>query len=233
MSTSRPRKPTQLQLASNDLDFYYLPERTSLLATRHADLLCTVDCSQLFVNGAHHMVFALDCTGGQGSYNPHCGPIWRRGENLWSEARGFILFSDGTVVAERWNGTAMPVLTTVANTSGGVFEPAADPIFTVHIQAGYRAGGLADRMRITIHRGITVDGAVLLEGEVAGASWGWDWSGVHKAAIGAIASGFLPPSATGCVEEVLPRSAPNAVLPFAGFKLRLASAGAGERVRGH
>lgn len=221
MSTLRPRKPSQLQLAPNDLDFYYLPERTSLAATRHTDLLCTVDCSRLFVNGAHHMVFALDCTGGQGSYNPHCGPIFRRGENLWSEARGFIIFLDGTVMAERWNGTALPVLTTVVNTAGAVFDPALQPIFTVHIRAGYRAGTYADRMRITIHQGITVDGAVLLEGEVTGAGWGWDWSGVHKAALAAIAAGFVPPSATGCVEEILPRSAPNAVLPFAGFQLRL------------
>jgi hypothetical protein len=221
MSTSRAKKPTQIQLTPNDLDFYYLPVRTSLVASRHTDVVCTVDCSRLFVNGAHHMVFALDCTGGQGSYNPHCGPILRRGENLWSEARGFIIFSDGTVMAERWNGTAMPVLTTVANTSGAVFDPALHPIFTVHIQAGYRSGAFADRMRITIHQGITVDGSVLLDGEVAGAGWGWDWSGVHKVAIAAIAAGFVPPSATGCVEEILPRSAPDAVLPFAGFKLRL------------
>lgn len=223
MSTPRVKKPTQLQLTPNDLDFHYLPARTSLAATRHADLLCTVDCSRFFAHGAHHMVFALDCTGGQGSYNPHCGPLLRNGENLWSEARGFIIFSDGTVMAERWNGTAMPVLATVANTAGAVFDPAVHPIFTVHIQAGYRAGVFADRMHIAIHQGITIDGPVLLEGEVAGDGWGWDWSGVHKAAIAAIAAGFVPPSATGCVEEVVPRSAPHAVLPFAGFKLRLAT----------
>jgi hypothetical protein len=221
MSPSQPRKPTQLQLTPNDLDFYYLPERASAVPTRHADVLCTVDCSRLFANGGHHMVFALDCTGGQGSYNPHCGPIFRRRDNLWSEARGFIIFADGTVMAERWNGTAMPVLATVANTADAVFDPAVHPIFTVRIQAGYRAGSLADRMRVTIHQGITVDGPVLFQGEVAGAGWGWDRSGVHKVAIAAIAAGFVPPSATDCVEEVLPRSAPNAVLPFVGFKLRL------------
>ena len=103
MSTSRAKKPTQIQLTPNDLDFYCLPERSSLAATRHNDLVCTVDCSRLFVNGAHHVVFALDGTGGQGSYNPHCGPIIRHGKNLWSEARVFIFFADGVVEAERWN----------------------------------------------------------------------------------------------------------------------------------
>ena len=222
MSTSRAKKPTQIQLTPNDLDFYYLPVRSSLAATRHNDLVCTVDCSRLFVNGAHHVVFALDGTGGQGSYNPHCGPIIRHGKNLWSEARGFIFFADGVVEAERWNGTAMPVLQPVHNVSGGTFDLAAHPIVTVRIRAGYRAGTYADRMHINIHQGITIDGPVLFEGEVTGAGWGWDWTGTHNAAIGAIAMGFVPPSETGCVEELLPRSAPDAVLPFVGFKLRVA-----------
>jgi len=226
MSTSPTKKPTQLKLALNDLDFYHLPARTSVVATHHADLRCTVDCSQFFSRAADHMIFALDCTGGQGSYNPHCGPIFRNGENLFGEARGFIVFADGMVVAERWNGTAMPALVTVANTSGAVFDPMVHPYFTVHIQAGYRLGGYANRMHITIHQGITVDGALLFDGEVTGAGWGWDWSGSSRAAIGGIAMGFVPPSATGCVEELLPRSAPDAVLPFVGFKLRLMADGA-------
>lgn len=100
MSTSRVKKPTQLTLAINDLDFCYLPPRLSLSPMRHNDLVCTVDCSWFFSEGANHMVFALDCTGGQGSYNPHCGPIYRHGQNLWSEARGFIIFADGMVMAE-------------------------------------------------------------------------------------------------------------------------------------
>jgi len=223
MSTSPKKKPTQLTLACNDIDFYYLPVRTGLVATSHADLRCTVDCSQFFSKGAHHIILALDCTGGQGSYNPHCGPIFRNGENLFAEARGFIIFEDGLVMAERWNGTAMPVLVTVDNTAGAVFDPSAHPIFTAHIKAGYRVGGYADRMHIAIHQGITTDGPVLFEGEVAGAGWGWDWSGSNKAALGGIAMGFVPPSATGCVEELLPRSAPDAVLPFVGFKLTLAA----------
>lgn len=221
MSTSRPKKPTRLSLAINDLDFYYLPIRTSLTATRHNEVVCTVDCSWFFSNGGNHMAFALDCTGGQGSYNPHCGPIFRHGQNLWSEARGFIVFADGGVMAERWNGTAMPGLVQVANTSGATFNPAQHPVFTVRILAGYRAGALADTMRITIHQGITVDSLVLFEGEVTGTAWGWDWTGSHRVALAGIGPHFVTPNDTGCVEERVPRDAPDATLPFAHFKLRV------------
>lgn len=221
MSTSRVKKPTQLQLTINDLDFWYLPPRISLSPTRHNDLVCTVDCSWFYSEGGNHMVFAVDCTGGQGSYNPHCGPIDRHGQNLFAEARGFIIFADGTVMAELWNGTGMPGLVAVSNTSGATFNPAVQPVFTVHIQAGYRAGGFANRMRITIHQGIAADGPILFEGEVTGAGWGWDWTGSHKAAIGAIGPQFVSPNDTGCVEDRVPRGAPNAILPFANFKLRL------------
>ena len=221
MSTSRVKKPTQLTLAINDLDFCYLPPRLSLSPMRHNDLVCTVDCSWFFSEGANHMVFALDCTGGQGSYNPHCGPIYRHGQNLWSEARGFIIFADGMVMAERWNGTAMPGLVTVTNTSGAIFNPAMHPVFTLRVQAGYRMGGFADRMRITIHQGIAADDPVLFEGEVTGAGWGWDWTGSHKVAIAGIGPHFVTPNDTGCVEERVPRDAPNAILPFTNFKLRM------------
>ena len=223
MSTSRLKKPTQLTLDINDLDFYYLPPRLSLSASRHSELTCTVDCSWFFAQGANHMVFALDCTGEQGSYNPHCGPVYRHGQNLWSEARGFIIFADGTVMAERWNGTAMPALVTVANTSGAVFNPALNPVFTVRIRAGYRAGGWANRMDLAIHQGITADGPVLLAGEVAGEAWGWDWTGVHRVALAAIGWEFVTPNDTGCVEQRVPRGARNAILPFTHFKLRIAA----------
>lgn len=221
MSTRAPKAPSQLSLAINDADFYYHPPRVSLNGKRHNDLVCTVDCSLFFSRGANHMLFALDCTGGQGSYNPHCGPIIRRGENLWSEARGFIIFSDGTVMAERWNGTAMPGIAAVSNTSGASFDPAVSPVFTLHIQAGYRAGPFADRMRITLHEGLTLGGAVLFVGEVTGSGWGWDWTGLHRAAIGGIGTHFVTPNDTGCVEQQGPGDAPGAVLPFTGFKLRV------------
>lgn len=125
------------------------------------------------------------------------------------------------VMAERWNGTAMPGLVTVTNTSGAIFNPAVHPVFTLHVRAGYRMGGFADRMRITIHQGIAADGPVLFEGEVTGAGWGWDWTGSHKVAIAGIGPHFVTPNDTGCVEERIPRDAPNAILPFTNFKLRM------------
>src|SRR3989344_3706489 len=180
MSTSRVKKPTQLTLAINVLDFCYLPPRLSLSPMRHNDLVCTVDCSWFFSEGANRMV-----------------------------------------IAERWNGTAMPGLVTVTNTSGAIFNPAVHPVFTLHVRAGYRMGGFADRMRITIHQGIAADGPVLFEGEVTGAGWGWDWTGSHKVAIAGIGPHFVTPNDTGCVEERVPRDAPNAILPFTNFKLRM------------
>lgn len=115
----------------------------------------------------------------------------------------------------------MPGLVTVTNTSGAIFNPATHPVFTLRVQAGYRMGGFADRMRITIHQGIAADGPVLFEGEVTGAGWGWDWTGSHKVAIAGIGPHFVTPNDTGCVEERVPRDAPNAILPFTNFKLRM------------
>ena len=222
MSAAHSRKPAQLSLAINDLDFVYLPIRTSTDAARHCEVVCTVDCSWFYSQGANHMVFALDCTGGQGSYNPHCGPVLRHRQNLWAEARGFIIFADGAVMAERWNGTAMPGLVAVANTSGATLDPAQTPVFTVRIQAGYRAGPLADTLRIAIHQGISLQGPVLFQGEVTGSGWGWDWTGSHRVALAGIGPHFVTPNDTGCVEERVPRGAPDAVLPFTHFKLRIA-----------
>ncbi|MBO9678431.1 MAG: hypothetical protein J7556_09340 [Acidovorax sp.] len=214
---------SQLSLAINDLDFWYLPPRASRLPTRHSDVVCTVDCSGFYANGADHMVFALDCEGGQGSDNPHCGPIYRHGQNLWSLARGFIIFGDGGVMAERWNGTFSPGLSSIANTSGAVFSPVVNPVFTVRIRAGYRLGALANRMTIEIRAGTSLRGARLFAGAIEGAGWGWDWTGSHRVALAGIAAGFVAPSATGCQEQRLPRSAPDAVLPFSRFQLRLAT----------
>jgi hypothetical protein len=125
-------------------------------------------------------------------------------------------------MAERWNGTAMPGLVTVANTSGATFNPALHPVFTVRIWAGYRASAFSDRMRITVRQGITDDGPLLFDGEVSGEGWGWDWSGTHRVALAAIGWEFVTPNDTGCVEQRVPRGARNSVLPFVNFKLRLA-----------
>ena len=211
----------ELRLTPNDLDFCYLPWVASSVPSHGSELVCTVDASRFFANGGHHIFFAVDCEGGQGSYNPHCGPILRYGKNLWATARGFIVFGDGAVMAEGWNGTAMPALAAVANTSGAVFDPAQHPVFALRIVAGYRQGALANRMRVEIRTGLSAKGALVFSGSVEGPEWGRDWAGGSRAAMGGIASGFVPPSATGCVEELLPRSAPDAALVMSRFRLRM------------
>lgn len=211
----------ELCLVFNDLDFCYLPRAEGSAPSHCADLSCTVDASRFFANGGHHIVFALDCEGGQGSYNPHCGPIYRYGKNLWSAARGFIIFGDGAVMAEGWNGTAMPALAVIANTSGAGFDPVQHPVFTLRITAGYRSGTFANSMWIEIRTGGVANGALLFAGGIEGTEWGWNWMGGSRAAIGGIAAGFVPLSATGCVEELLPRSAPQAALLMSRFKLRM------------
>lgn len=213
---------TQLTLAQNDLDFYYLPVENSGLPTTYMDLICTLDTTNLFnqaTGSFDHLVFALDCNGTSGANNPHCGPILRRGESIWVNARGFIVFRSGVVMAEHWNGTFSPGLLTITNTTGGTFNPLATPVFTVRILAGYRTGTWAEQMYIQIRQGTSGSGALLFNGTAPG--WGWDWSGSHKVAIAAIASGSIPPGNTGCVEDLGPRNAPGAVLPFSNFDLRL------------
>lgn len=213
----------ELRLTQNDLDFCYLPRVVNPMPSHGSELVCTVDASRFFANGGHHIVFALDCEGGQGSYNPHCGPIFRYGKNLWAAARGFIVFGDGVVMAEGWNGTALPALAAIANTSGAVFDPGHCPVFTLRIVAGYRSGALANRMGIEIRAGGSAEGALLFAGGIEGPEWGWDWTGTSKAAMGGIALGFVAPAATGCVEELLPRSAPQAALVMSRFRLRMRS----------
>ncbi len=215
---STPSASGRLTLEINDLDFYYLPAITSSDPTKSNILYCEVDTSNFFSKGGNHIVFALDCSGGQGSNNPHCGPIYRNGENLFAYARGFIIFGDGTVKAEHWNGTSNPGLLTIKNESGTIFNPATTPLFSVRIAAGYRSGVWANKMVITI-RDVSDkgNGKIVFSGIAEG--WGWDWTGTHKCAIGAIGPGFVSPNSTGCVESRVPRSAPNAVLPFNTFYL--------------
>lgn len=210
--------PTQLSLVSNSLDFVYAPLVTSSTSVVTNDMRATVDTSAFYVNGGNHVVFALDCQGGQGSNNPHCGPILRRGENLWANARGFIIFGDGTVWAEQWNSTFDPGFKKdMVNTSGVAFNPAATPVFTIRIRAGYRAGPWANTMRLDVYEGTSIFGTLLYSGIADG--WGWDWTGSHRCSLAAIALDFVKPADTGCVEQIVPRGAPNAVVGFSGLSL--------------
>lgn len=199
---SSPVYSGTLSLSNNDLDFFIAPP--VYLATQRAlKYTCTVNTSNFFSQGADHVVFSFDATGGQGNNNPHCGPIYRNGKNLYSNARGFIVNYQGNVTAEHWNGTALPGLYTVAN-----FNVSANPVFTVVIYAGYRSGLWADTMYIEIFSGQSASGVKLASGSVP---WGWDWVGNCALAIGAIGDGFQPPTPPNCIEPTNPGHAASVV----------------------
>lgn len=198
----------QLNLSGNDLDFCYLPVQQQGGTPAFAELRAVLDVSRFYSRGGNHAVFALDCEGGQGSGNPHCGPILRDGENLFATARGVIVLADGTVAAETWNGTFSPGLAFFVNSVPGPFDPMAHRCLAVRVRCHY-AGGIDVRIR----RGL--GGAVVFDGALPTAAW--PWPGHMRASIGAIALGFVPPKDTGCVEQVVPRSAPDARLGYAAL----------------
>lgn len=211
--------PSQLSLYTNDLDFYIQgTPLTSSSDTATFDFTVTLDVSAFFSNGGNHIILAIDPEDEQGHNNPHCGPVIRNGQNLYGLARGFTIFADGAVVAEHWNNTASPGTAVVANTSGKVFNPASTPVFTAFLRAGYRNGSLGNTMTFQLFAGETRYGVLLYSGSVP---WGWNWTGQHRAGVGIIGLGFRSLSQTGCVEEILPRSAPTAVLPFRNFATRV------------
>lgn len=215
-----PPPVTALSLASNDLDFYYLPTVTSNNPNGFNRITCTVDSSNFFSKGGDHIIFAFDCEGGQGANNPHCGPIIRRGENLFATARGVIIFGNGGVWAERWNGTFSPVLASIPNILNTSWSPSSTPVFTVRIYAGYRSGAWANTIQVEIFSGdAVITNNKVFSGDITGTTWGQDFTGTHRAVIGGIALGFVSPNNTGCTEQLVPRTAPNAVLPFSNFSL--------------
>lgn len=206
--TSVPSMPAFLTLARNDLDFAYAVNATSATSSAFVEVNCFVNSSTYFANGGNHIAFCIDAAGEQGSSNPHCGPIYRYGRNLWAIGRGFIIFGDGSVYAEQWNATFSPALSSVL----GTFNRATYSSFNVKISAGYRAGAFANTMRIRIWS--SDFSALLLDVSVP---WGWDWSGVHTAAIAGIAAGSVALTPPNCTETTAAGSAPSATLPFSGF----------------
>jgi hypothetical protein len=218
---SGPAAPPVLSLlGNNDLDFWYVPTITNTDASQTLRLTAVVSgVGRFFANGGNHVVLALNPEGGAGGNDPHCGPIVRRGANLFTNARGFIFFAgDNDVRAEHWNGTASPGLAQVPNGTSAVFRPAQEDTLHIRITVGYRTGVLANTMRIEIRRGDNLGGDLLFSGIQPG--WGWDWRGTHRACIGMIAGGFRSPNDTGCVETRVSRSAPAAELTVVSAQLQ-------------
>ena len=218
---SGPAAPPVLSLlGNNDLDFWYVPTITNTDASQTLRLTAVVSgVGRFFANGGNHVVFALNPEGGAGGNDPHCGTVVRRGDNLFTNARGFILFAgDNDVRAEHWNGTASPGVAQVPNGTSSVFRAAQEDTLHIRITVGYRTGVLANTMRIEIRRGDNLGGDLLFSGIQPG--WGWDWRGTHRACIGMIAGGFRSPNETGCVEMRVSRSAPAAELTLVSAQLQ-------------
>lgn len=198
-----------LSLQENDLDFRYLPEVPRATPPSAAEVRTVVDVSRFFSRAGHHVLMAIDCAGGQGENNPHCGPIIRHGENLFATARGVILLGDGTVMAETWNGTFSPGLQVIENTSGEAFDPAAIGVLSLRVTLGYAAGGVAVEIRSGLVGPVVFSGAIPTSAQA--------WTGRARACVGGIALGFVPPINTSCVEQLLPRSAPDARVGYAAM----------------
>ncbi|RZJ55511.1 MAG: hypothetical protein EON49_19735 [Acidovorax sp.] len=197
-----------LNLQTNDVDFRYLPTVSQIAAPEYVELHVVLDVSRFFSRCAHHVILALDTSGEAGDNNPHCGPVLRNGQNLFTHARGAILLGDGSVMTEIWNGTFSPVLGVIPNDVPGDFDPSAHKFLNVLVRCHY-AGGTSVRIRKDLNGDVLFDGAVQ--------SPPWSWPGQMRACLGGIALGFVAPKDTGCVEQIAPRSAPDARLGYAAF----------------
>jgi hypothetical protein len=215
--TSAPIAPSSLTMDRNNLDFYFLPDQTSISNQVSLDVRVTVTTDYFFnlATGAFdHIAIAMDCAGEAGGNNPHCGPIYRNGRNIWVTGRGFFITRSSGVWSEIWNGTSSPVINQITNTSGQTFNPVSGT-YTIRIRAGYRAGPFANLMTITITNGYSIFDPVVFQGS---AGIGWDWTGNHRVAMAIIASGSVGPNpGNGCTEPSTPGSAYGGVLPFLDF----------------
>lgn len=96
-----PSFPTStVKTTINDWDFVY----TNWIHLRPEDsgwvFRVGLDLSKTFSRGASHIGVIGDAIWtGQGA---HCGPVIRRGEQLWSTARGWLIWNDRQFQAENW-----------------------------------------------------------------------------------------------------------------------------------
>jgi hypothetical protein len=211
---------TSLTMNRNNLDFYFFPQTVAISSDGYVDYRVQVTTSNFFnfaTNPSDHLVFAFDAAGGQGSGNPHCGPIIRNGRNLYSTARGFLISRNGNVMIERWNGTANPDVLQVTNTSGASFNPLTGTYF-IRIRAGYPGSfAYANLMTITITKD-NLGGEVVFQGSATG--FNFPNTGSTQGIIGAIAlpyDGATPQN--GCTESTAPGSAYGGSVPFSNFQI--------------
>lgn len=215
--TSVPSVPTQLTMNRNNYDHYFLPD--SIGTTEgYQDIRILVTTTDFFnraTNDFDHIFIATDCGGAAGNYDPHCGPIIRNGQNLFTTARGFFIARSGQVSWEVWNGTSSTPGGPLTNTiSGTTFNPVSGTYF-IRARFGYSTGPYANMATIEIFKDSRY-GAPLFMGSVASHV---AWNGYYRTCFGAIATGFrgVDPS-VGCVEPTGPGSAYGGYIPFQNFE---------------
>ena len=212
----------KVHLNQNDLDFWYSPTIAHTEVPTQVEYQMAVDCSEFFVNDGDHLVFSLDCEPSDDPANPHkphTGPIYRHGRDMYSTGRGAIVFDDGSVRTEEWNGTFSPVLYDITNVSGNIFDPLVDKIWTFKMTYNYGSTG----MSVTIRRGIGDMGLVLFQGTYATPAK--PWTGRTRALIGGIGPNFVSPASTGDIEDLSPKLSPNAAFFVTGWTVRTIGTG--------
>jgi hypothetical protein len=214
--------PSEMTFSRNNLDFFYSDILSNSTPNSYIEIVLTLDTSNFFnrvIDDGGHLVFAYNLSGESHVIDPasgtrdHCGPIIRHGRTLFDQARGFILLRNGTLAGEHWQaGKAFGV-----HELGWGFDPISNPIFTVRIRAGYRDGNYGNKMEIDFYKGTSLTGSRL-----TGASlpWGWNWTGQHGFAFGAIGP-FVSPNDTNCSETTDAGSASGAKIPISNFSIRV------------
>lgn len=206
-----------LNLSLNDLDFVYSPTIAHTVVPDSITYRIVVDSSAFFSNNGGHMVFSLDTEASTDPLNPHkphCGAVLRRGKDMWSTGRGFIIHADGSIRTEEWNGTFSPDVITVTNSSGTGYNPSVNPVITIQFTCHYGTSGTT----IQIWGGIKASGTsnpLLFEGSAVTPAK--TWTGRSRPALGAIGQNFVKPSDTGCVEQLIPQQSPNARVMYTGW----------------
>lgn len=226
-TSTTPSFPSSMTMTRNNLEFLYSGYKTTSASTGYMEVIMTLDTSAFFnlaTNSSDHIGVALNTAGDASVFAPdgtrdHCGPIIRHGMPLWDVGRGFIIFRDGRIWSEHWYEGA-PVGTPGFGYTdfGFCFNPVIMPIFTVRIRGGYRVGTYGERMVMDVFAGSGTGGTLLAGLE---SPWGWDYSGNHRFTLFGIATGFVPPSATGCVETSAAGSAVGATVGISNFNFNV------------
>lgn len=208
MKRKAPADPYVLNMSRNDLDFIYslatLDNPSSTI--NRLDFIISFDT--FFTNGGDHIPFGVNCIGDNAV---HCGPIVRNGFPLFNLGRGgFIKSGTNQVYAENWNGTASPGVQLLTKIAGSDFDPSVNTQVKVRLDCTWTdTGSTAYDVNIKIS---SMADVLLFEGQVSGDGTVYDraHSTESRAFIGGIATGFISPNDTGCVETTASGSAPNA-----------------------